>query len=71
MFQAVSRGAAAPNNFIFAGVAELADAPDLGSGGFHRGGSSPFARTKNIPSPSGGGMFFLNRMEGLEAERNE
>ena len=55
----------------YAGVAELADAPDLGSGGFHRGGSSPFARTKNTLSPSGGGGFFLNRMEGLEAKRNE
>lgn len=28
-----------------AGVAELADAPDLGSGAFGRGGSSPFSRT--------------------------
>ncbi len=28
-----------------AGVVELADTPDLGSGGFGRGGSSPFART--------------------------
>jgi hypothetical protein len=28
-----------------AGVAELADAPDLGSGGETREGSSPFART--------------------------
>ncbi|MGB9809565.1 MAG: hypothetical protein ACPLSA_05960, partial [Caldanaerobacter sp.] len=26
-------------------MAELADAPDLGSGGISRGGSSPFART--------------------------
>ena len=26
-------------------MAELADAPDLGSGGSHRGGSSPFTRT--------------------------
>ena len=26
-------------------MAELADAPDLGSGVFRRGGSSPFART--------------------------
>ena len=29
-----------------AGVAELADAPDLGSGAARRGGSSPFTRTK-------------------------
>ena len=35
-----------PNNLILAGVAELADAPDLGSGVNRRGGSSPFARTK-------------------------
>ena len=28
-----------------AGVAELVDAPDLGSGGANRGGSSPSART--------------------------
>ena len=31
---------------IFAGVAELADAPDLGSGAARRGGSSPFTRIK-------------------------
>ncbi len=31
-----------------AGVAELADALDLGSSGEHRGGSSPFSRTSNI-----------------------
>ena len=30
----------------FAGVAELADAPDLGSGAARRGGSTPFTRTK-------------------------
>ncbi len=28
-----------------AGVAELVDAPDLGSGAARRGGSSPFTRT--------------------------
>lgn len=28
-----------------AGMAELADAPDLGSGGLSRGGSNPLART--------------------------
>ena len=28
-----------------AGVVELVDTPDLGSGGESRGGSSPFART--------------------------
>ena len=31
-----------------AGVAELADAPDLGSGALRRGGSSPFSRTNYI-----------------------
>ncbi len=31
-----------------AGVAELADAPDLGSGAARRGSSSLFARTKKI-----------------------
>jgi hypothetical protein len=30
-----------------ASVAKLVDAPDLGSGGSHRGGSSPFTRTIN------------------------
>ena len=29
----------------FAGVAELADAPDLGSDAARRGGSTPFTRT--------------------------
>ena len=32
----------------YAGVAELADAPDLGSGALRRGGSSPFSRTNFI-----------------------
>jgi hypothetical protein len=30
---------------FYAGVAELADAPDLGSGAARRGGSSPSTRT--------------------------
>ncbi len=30
---------------LVAGVAELVDAPDLGSGAARRGGSSPFTRT--------------------------
>ena len=30
--------------WFYAGVAELADAPDLGSGAARRGGSSPFTR---------------------------
>lgn len=31
---------------FYAGVVELVDTPDLGSGDESRGGSSPFARTK-------------------------
>ncbi len=37
-----------PARLTFAGVAELADAPDLGSGAARRGGSSPFTRTYMI-----------------------
>ncbi len=33
------------HHLYHAGVAELADAPDLGSGAARRGGSSPFTRT--------------------------
>ena len=33
------------HHYKYAGVAELADAPDLGSGALRRGGSSPFTRT--------------------------
>ena len=40
---------AAFNNTSFdAGVVELVDTPDLGSGGESRGGSSPFTRTKRV-----------------------
>ena len=35
-------------SFGHAGVVELVDTPDLGSGGASRGGSSPFARTKGL-----------------------
>ena len=41
-------------------MAELVDAPDLGSGAKRRGGSSPFARTKTADllfSGSVGGCF--------------
>ena len=34
--------------FSSAGVAELVDAPDLGSGAERRGGSSPFTRTSEL-----------------------
>jgi hypothetical protein len=36
---------------LAAGVAELVDAPDLGSGDASRGGSSPSARTISFPTP--------------------
>jgi hypothetical protein len=36
------------SKIIYAGVAELADAPDLGSGAARRGGSSPFTRTLKV-----------------------
>ena len=35
-----------PVRVIIAGLAELADAPDLGSGALRRGGSSPLTRIK-------------------------
>ena len=37
---------------LAAGVAELVDAPDLGSGGESRGGSSPSARTTSFATPN-------------------
>ena len=37
---------------VHAGVAELADAPDLGSGALRRGGSTPFTRTLYCGSSS-------------------
>lgn len=40
--------AGSPIPFFFAGVAELADAPDLGSGIFRCAGSTPVARTKYV-----------------------
>ena len=50
-------------------MAELADAPDLGSGALRRGGSSPFSRTNFIAPLEV--LFFLpknviiNRLELL------
>ena len=41
-----------------AGVAELVDAPDLGSGIERCGGSSPFARTSRKREARGPGTFF-------------
>ena len=43
-----SRGWVTIFNLIRAGVAELADALDLGSSVARRGGSSPFSRTNSI-----------------------
>ena len=42
MFLQVKQGV----GVLCAGVVELVDTPDLGSGGESRGGSSPFTRTK-------------------------
>ena len=47
-----------------AGVAELADAPDLGSGALRRGGSSPFSRT-NFIAPLRC-YFFLPKIKWLK-----
>lgn len=35
-------------NHVYAGVVELADTPDLGSGAGRRAGSSPVRRTKTV-----------------------
>ncbi|CDK98548.1 protein of unknown function [Magnetospirillum gryphiswaldense MSR-1 v2] len=51
-----------PRTRTLAGVAELVDAPDLGSGGESRGGSSPFARTSfalsKAPYVGAGGCWY-------------
>ena len=54
-----------------AGVAELVDAPDLGSGAARRGGSNPLTRTKlfsinvsNDIGPRGG----IGRRDGLRGD---
>ncbi len=44
----VGSNPASPAILKSAGVAELADAPDLGSGAARRGGSTPFTRTNNF-----------------------
>ena len=43
--------------YYFAGVAELADAPDLGSGVFRCAGSTPVTRTKNGLNGNIGSVF--------------
>jgi hypothetical protein len=42
---------------LAAGVAELVDAPDLGSGGESRGGSSPSARTISFATANAPGTI--------------
>ena len=49
-----------------AGVAELADAPDLGSGALRRGGSSPFSRT-NFIAPFEV-LFFCPKLSGKKVD---
>ena len=44
-------------------MAELADAPDLGSGALRRGGSSPFSRTNFIAPLEV--LFFLPKIRCL------
>ena len=46
-------------SLLHAGVVELVDTPDLGSGGESRGGSSPFARTKSTVQRGKGSLWFL------------
>ncbi len=45
--------------WIVAGVAKLADAPDLGSGAARRGGSSPFTRTNKKGSEKSDPFFYF------------
>lgn len=45
-------------------MAELADAPDLGSGALRRGGSSPFSRTNFIAPLKV--LFFLPKIRCLK-----
>ena len=44
---------------MYASVAKLVDAPDLGSGVLRRVGSSPIGRTKKSPSGYATWTFFL------------
>ena len=52
--------------FKYAGVAELADAPDLGSGIFRCAGSTPVARTNTKSAPSGALFVLVPRVQGLK-----
>ena len=51
-------GKSAKLSQFHAGVAKLADAPDLGSGAERRGGSSPFTRTRKNPEITLGVFLF-------------
>ena len=49
----------------YAGMAELADASDLGSDALRRGGSSPLSRTKRKTETYSFGFFSLPKFPGL------
>ena len=48
---------------LAAGVAELVDAPDLGSGDVSRGGSSPSARTISLATAGALDQVTIGRLE--------
>ena len=55
----------------WAGVVELVDTPDLGSGGFGRGGSSPSARTnQRVDKTTSLDRLTRDRAAPLERYRN-
>ena len=54
-----------PSFNLYAAMAELADALDLGSSGATRTGSIPASRTKRMKLPPKIGLFQYNKMEGF------
>ena len=54
---------------LAAGVAELVDAPDLGSGGESRGGSSPSARTISFATANAPGQLTIGRSASIGQSR--
>jgi hypothetical protein len=50
---------------LAAGVAELVDAPDLGSGGESRGGSSPSARTISFATANAWDRLTIGRLVSI------
>jgi hypothetical protein len=50
---------------LTAGVAELVDAPDLGSGGESRGGSSPSARTTSFATANPWDRLTIGRLVSI------